>query len=70
MKDSLYICIGENYKNNCKLGFCGDVHLLSKWLEILYPGLDAVTYFSGDTNAFVIKYIYENKGKRLEKYKY
>lgn len=64
-----YICIGENYREDTKLGYCGDVHSLEKWLEILFPSADAVEYFKGDSEKEIIDYIYKNKGKRLEAFK-
>lgn len=61
-------CVGENYKNGEKLGFCGDVHTLNKWLEILFPDKYeyAKEYFEGDTIAQILDYILMTKGKRLK----
>lgn len=64
-----YICIGEKYREDTKLGYCGVVHSLEKWLEILFPSADAVEYFKGDSEKEIIDYIYKNKGKRLEAFK-
>lgn len=62
-------CVGENFKNSVKTGFCGDVHTLDKWLEILF--LDkyeyAKEYFEGDNIAQILDYILITKGKRLKK---
>lgn len=68
-KNGLYICIGENYREDTRLGFCGDVHSLKEWLKILFPSADAVSYFDGDPDSYVCDYIFNNKGKRLEKFK-
>lgn len=65
-KEKLYLCRGENFVDNVRIGFCGDVHTLEEWLEILFPGQNAVEYFGNDSPGTVLDYIYQYKGKRLE----
>lgn len=62
-------CVGENHKENVKLGYCSDIHTLEEWLEILFPDKYeyAKEYFEGDTIAQILDYILITKGKRLKK---
>lgn len=60
-----YICCGENFNRNAKIGFCGDIHTLPKWIDILF-GEKATGYFDNWPDKEIIKYIKENAGKRLE----
>ena len=62
-------CVGENFKDNVKIGFCGETYTLDKWLEILFPDKYeyAKEYFEGDTIAQILDYILITKGKRLKK---
>ena len=66
MKQKLFICTGENYREDTRLGYCGDVHTLKQWLEILFPGANAVEYFDGAPTGEILEYIKKNRGKRLE----
>lgn len=65
--DKAYICVGENWNGYVKLGFCGEVHSLGNWLDILFPNEDARKYFDKDTPGTVLEYIKVHRGKRLEK---
>ena len=67
MKEKLYICTGANYKNGYDTKYCGDIHTLSDWIELLWQG-KAKDFFKGCSDAYIKKYIYDNTGKRLEKY--
>lgn len=67
--NKMYICVGENFLNGYRVGFCGDAHSLEKWLEILFKGKNAIKYFKGYSNKEIIDYIYKNCGKRLEREK-
>jgi len=67
--EARYMCVGENFIDNVKIGYCGDVHSLQDWLIILFPGKNAIEYFAGDQAQTIIDYIYRYKGKRLEKIK-
>lgn len=69
-KTRLYRCIGENFKDNCRVGYCGDVHTLLQWLVILIPHKseqEIEAYFEGDTDTVIKDYIFDMFGKRLEK---
>ena len=69
MTKTRYICIGENYRDDWKLGYCGDIHMLSEWIEILFSDKveQARKYFEGARDKEVIEYLIEYKGKRLKK---
>lgn len=67
--EAMYRCVGENFIDNVKIGYCGDVHSLQDWLIILFPGKNAKDYFAGDQAQTIIDYVYRYKGKRLEKIK-
>ena len=64
-----YICVGENYVPACdRMGYCGEVHNLFKWLMIL-TGKDLLTigdYFCDISNIEIVKYILNFYGKRLK----
>lgn len=62
-------CIGENFKDNVRLGFCGDTHTLGEWIKILFPDKYeyAKEYFAGDTTTQILEYILMTKCKRLVK---
>lgn len=62
-------CVGENFKDNVKLGFCGDTHTLDEWIKILFPDKYeyAKEYFDGDSTTQILEYILMTKGKRLVK---
>ena len=67
-KEKLYICIGENFNDNCKIGYCGDVHYLTKWIEILYGNraAEALKFFEGDSDKTIVEYLLKYMGKRLK----
>ena len=71
MTKTLYICIGENFVENCNIGHCGQTHTLDKWLELLFAGKveQAKDYFKGASDKEVVEYLFINKGKRLKKIK-
>lgn len=67
---NLYICVGENFGFPCRIGYCGDVHSLIKWLCILLPDKTEEfisDYFKGESNQYCLDYIYKTFGKRLKK---
>ena len=64
----LYQCIGANFTENYSADHVGEVHTLSRWLEILFPGKDAEKFFDGYTDAEVVSYILKMCGKRLKKF--
>lgn len=61
-------CVGENFKDGVKIGFCADVHTLDEWIRILFPDKYdfAKEYFDGDSIAQILDYILITKGKRLK----
>lgn len=66
-----YICTGENYKANTKLGDCGEVKTLMGWLmHLSHKDEDQLNRFFDDsyTNRDVVDYIYSSWGKRLKEY--
>lgn len=65
-QEKLYICTGANFKNGYGAEYCGDIHPLNEWIELLWND-QAKTFFEGDNEKYIIKYIYENTGKRLER---
>lgn len=67
-----YICIGENYVDGVRWGDCGDIRTLGEWLEHLFPATNRkllFDYFEGDPDNVVTSYIFEHRGKRLERFK-
>lgn len=62
-------CVGENFKDGVKIGYCGDTHTLDEWIRILFPDKYdfAKAYFEGNTLPHILDYILINKGKRLIK---
>ena len=67
-----YICIGENFIEGIRCGDCGDIRTLGAWLEHLFPTTNRkllFDYFEGDPDNVVTSYIFEHKGKRLERVK-
>ena len=66
-KQKLYICIGENFNNNCKMGYCGDAYSLPRWIEILYGNKanEALEFFKYDNDKTITEYLYKFMGKRL-----
>lgn len=65
----LYQCVGANYTEKYSADRVGEAHTLSQWLEILFPGKDAESYFDGYSDAEVVSYIMKNCGKRLKRVK-
>ena len=63
--EKLYMCVGENFKDNIRIGFCGDVHTLGKWIQIIY-GEKGTEYFEGVKEKEIIDYILQFAGKRLK----
>ena len=64
-----FICIGENFKDDVKFGYCGKIHTLDEWLKILFPDKYdfAKSYFESYTLKEILEYILFSKGKRLVK---
>lgn len=62
-------CVGENFKDGVKIGFCGEIYTLEEWIRVLFPDKFeyAKEYFEGDTMAQILEYILMTKGKRLIK---
>ena len=74
-KDVVYMCIGESWMRSqfVKMGYCGDSHILSEWLKILFFEYDEEqldSYFKGKKDKEFVEYIYMVKGKRLVKAEY
>lgn len=67
-RSKLYLCTGENFRNNISIGDCGDTKPLIAWLEHIFrkPQADLMEFFKYDTNEDIVTYIYENAGKRLK----
>ena len=64
-----YLCVGENFKDYVKNGFCGSVMTLGEWLVALTHKDKSFLedYFCQYTGEEVVKYIYEMYGKRIVK---
>ena len=64
-----FICIGENFIDDVKMGYCGKIHTLDEWLEILFPDKYdfAKSYFESYALKGILEYILFSKGKRLVK---
>lgn len=71
MTNKQYLCVGENFRDDIKIGFCGDVHSLKSWIELLFPNNaeQALDFFKNDRNSEVLDYLYKFKGKRLKEVK-
>ena len=68
--DKKFRCIGENYRNDIPIGYCGDVRTLIDFLMLCYPSYDEEyvrNFFSGCDEIYVLEYILVNAGKRLVK---
>lgn len=65
--EKFYQCVGENFGFPCKIGYCGYVHTLEKWIDLLWgiKAAQAKEYFFGSANEEVLEYILKNMGKRL-----
>jgi hypothetical protein len=70
MSNKRYICIGENFRDDTRIGYCGDIHTIDEWIRLLYPNNteQALEFFNGDTEASIVKYLLTNKGKRLTRF--
>lgn len=69
MTNKNYLCRGENFRDNCRMGYCGQVHTLLGWFKTLLPNKteqEIKDYFEGDTDRNCCDYIYTVFGKRLE----
>lgn len=67
-----YLCIGEKFRDDVSIGDCGETKTLMEWLRHLYPTTNPKIlkdYFEGDPDDVVVKYIFDNRGKRLKKVK-
>lgn len=64
--ESSYQCVGENFKNNFRMGSCGDIKSLKDWMIFLL-GDKSIDYFEGFPVKEIVDYIYKNAGKRLSK---
>lgn len=67
--EKMYTCVGENFKDNVGIGYCGDTHSLGKWLDICFPGKDTRAFFEYDSAKDIADYIHQNAGKRLKEEK-
>lgn len=65
--ETMYRCIGANYRNGYDTAYVGDIHSLQDWLKILFPNKDAAEYFKDFPAAEIVDYILTNCGKRLER---
>lgn len=62
------MCVGENFKNNAPIGYCGETKTLMEWLKVL-SGKDEEylnRFFDRSyTNKDVADYILSSWGKKL-----
>lgn len=68
-RSALYMCVGENFRDNAPIGDCGDTKSLMGWLQHLsHRDEDELNIFfdSSYTNKDVVDYIYRSWGKRLK----
>jgi hypothetical protein len=65
--DHLYLCVGicQIPPIAGRIGDCGVTHTLREWLDLLYPGKNAVEFFSGDDEKSIIDYLLNNADHRL-----
>lgn len=69
-RKELYLCVGENFRNNCSIGYCGDTKTIMDWCKLLtHRDEDELNIFFDDsyTNKDVADYIFNSYGKRLVK---
>lgn len=66
--ESHYMCIGENFFESVRNGYCGDVHTIIEWLVILtHKDEDFLKeFFKYDSDNDICKYIFVHYGKRLQ----
>lgn len=67
-RQALYMCIGENFKDNAPIGDCGATKTLMEWLKHLsHKDEEELNRFfdKSYTNKDVADYIYQGWGKRL-----
>lgn len=71
MTNALYQCVGENFRDNVRMGHCGKTHTLTEWIKILFPNeiQKALEYFDGYKDSQIVTYLFNYKGKRLKKVK-
>lgn len=68
-RKKLYMCVGENFKDNAPIGDCGDIKSLMGWLIHLSKKDEEYlnTFFDDSyTNKDVVDYVYRSWGKRLK----
>ena len=68
--DKKYRCIGENFRRDVPIGYCGEVKPLIEFLLLCFPSYDeeyVKNYFKGIDERYVLTYILVNAGKRLVK---
>lgn len=66
-----YMCIGENFGKSPVMGCCGQSQTLNHWLQRLTGRSETFLddYFEGFKDPEIVKYIFDNFGKRLVKLK-
>lgn len=69
MTNKLYQCIGENWVEGFRFGYCDEEHTLKVWIEKLWGerAQEAIEFFDGDSDKDVITYIRQHCGKILIK---
>ena len=69
-RNQLYMCVGENFRDNVPIGDCGDTRTLMEWLLRFYPDKDeaGINEFFDEsyTNADICEYVHGSVGKRLK----
>lgn len=68
---SMYCCIGENWVEGVRFGYCGKCYTLKKWIEELWGerAEEAIEHFDGDSDKNIVAYIRQYRGKTLVKIK-
>ena len=66
----LYMCIGEEWRQDVPVGDVGDIKPLIEWMMKCYPGYEqeeVEKLFRNKANTEVTKYLLGSVGKRLVK---
>lgn len=66
--DKKFRCIGEDFKRNVPIGFCGEVKPLIDFLMVCYPDYDedhVKNLFKGMSEVLIVEYILVSVGKRI-----
>lgn len=69
-RKALYMCVGENFKDNAPIGDCGDIKSLQEWMRHLtHKDDEFLERFFDESykDKDVAEYLYSGYGKRLKK---